>query len=181
MAPYSQHVDDHSPSTEGRRGLRATVIAIAVLAGAMIGVGARETIVRHAPPLAGVYAALGLKVNLAGLDFANVAARLVQDGARRVLVIEGDIANAGARTRAIPPLRLALRSGDAQVVYSWTVKPPQAALGQGEKAAFSARLAAPPAEAVETRVDFASDNPLPAKSKANRPVGKASLAADPAG
>ena len=119
----------------------------------------RETVVRAAPPMASAYAALGMRVNLVGLDFANVAARVAQDGGRRVLAVEGEIANPGGSQRVVPPVRLVLRAADGGALYSWSVKPTKAALNGGERVAFGARLAAPPADAFDAVLEFDSDSP----------------------
>lgn len=150
-----------------RQGLRLTALA-AALGVFMALVAFRGAVVQNAPQTAGVYSALGLGVNLTGLDLSNVVARVAQDGARRVLMVEGEIANPANSVRAVPPVRVALRGGDGQIVYSWAVKAPKTSLNGGEKVAFSARLAAPPAEAVETVVAFDSERPAPAKRLAGR-------------
>lgn len=154
-----------APPAGARLGLAAVGVAMA----ALMGLGLfRESVVRAAPRMASAYAAFGLRVNLTGLEFSNVAARTAQDGGRRVLAVGGEIANPGGSTRAVPQVRVALSDAEGGVLYSWTIRPPKAHLSGGEKVAFTARLSAPPTGAFETTVDFDPEGPAPAKRTAPR-------------
>ena len=145
-------------------------LALLVLLGlAMSVVGLRASIVRIAPGAAVLFEAAGLPVNLAGLEIGSVAARLQRDGDRRLLLVEGNVANFGEDNRIIPAMRVSIRSDDGRRDYVWTTKPTQQKIGPGERAAFSARLASPPADAVDVIVEFDRTtyaSPAPARNAA---------------
>ena len=127
---------------------------IAIVASGMGAVAARDAIVRHAPATARLYAAIGLPVNLRGLDLRHVTSTLAGEGAQRVLAVEGEIANLAATETAVPPLGVAVRGADARDIYSWTASPPKPRLAPGEIVPFRARLAAPPEGARDAVVRF---------------------------
>lgn len=126
------------------------VLALVVFCGFV----ARTTLVRAMPDLAGFYAAVGLGVNLRGLEFRSVrTAQANQDGIP-VLVVEGEIANVTSQTMEIPKLRLAVLGKEGRELYAWTSQLPRASLKEGEQIPFKSRLAAPPAEAQQVFVRF---------------------------
>ena len=137
-------------------GLLAATLAIAA---SMAALGARAAIVRHLPASASLYAAIGLPVNLRGLELRHVTSTLVGEGAQRVLAIEGDIANVSRKEAILPLLLVSVRGTDKTGIYSWTTPAPQAKLGTGETIAFRARLAAPPDNAKDVLVRFQDDTP----------------------
>ncbi len=140
-------------------------LVVAVLAvAAMVSIGARGTIVRFVPRTAVLFEALGLPVNLKGLSIERVNARIVADGDRRILVVEGDIVNAGDRAQPAQPLSVTLSGEDGQSLYSWTTRPPQQELSGGDRAAFVARLASPPMNAVGVLVEFDRNGAAPSSA-----------------
>jgi len=136
------------------RRLAAPIIAASVLAASMTAIGAREAIVGAVPSTAGAYAAIGLPVNLRGLDIADVRARIVDSGGKAFLMVEGTIANLRGTEAATPDLRIALRAADGRELYVWAARPPKDRLARGESAHFAARLAAPPSGIVDALVKF---------------------------
>jgi hypothetical protein len=106
------------------------------------------------PRLADAYAAVGLKVNLRGFEFAHVTARFEDVGNGRFLAVEGVLRNVSRDTRDAPRLRVALSDAKARPVYFWAATSGIKALPPGETAPFRARLAAPPLEAQSVTVDF---------------------------
>lgn len=131
-----------------------------VVAALLIGVssaliGWRNEVVRLAPPLAGLYAAVNLPVNLRKMDFRNVGSHLVEDGGRKILIVEGEIRNLARTPQAAPRVRLAVLDAEGREIYAWSAAPPKARLLAGETASFRARLAAPPAEGRDVSLRFA--------------------------
>ena len=116
---------------------------------------------RVAPPLAGAYAAIGLPVNLNGLQWRDVKTRVVVESAQRVLAVEGEIRNLRDHTRPVPDIELSLRDDDGREVYRWSTPAPKANLTQNETIQFRARLASPPDTARAVRVHFAEAEPAP--------------------
>jgi hypothetical protein len=138
----------------------ATLIAIIIGATALIAL--RERIVKIVPPAASVYRAAGLPVNLAGLELRDVRSRIVMDGPRRVLTVEGEIVNIRREQNRVPPVTLAVRGENGLERYSWTAPAPKSRLDAGEKIAFRARLASPPSDGAEVLVRFAKLEPAKA-------------------
>jgi predicted Zn finger-like uncharacterized protein len=146
--------DRKQKSSKGATFGRVAAVAacLAALAGFVL---ARETIVRKAPDTAALYAALGLRVNLRGLDFADVRSTVSGQGPEATLVIEGEIANPTGKSVDIPPLAFAVSGPDGIPLYTWGTEPPRQSLGPGETTRFRTRLAAPPPESRQVLVRFA--------------------------
>lgn len=140
----------HIPSA-----LKPVVVALALAAGWGLLVGERARIARAAPVLAPVYAALGLGASPPNMEIEGVASRLVEDGGRVLLVVEGEIRNPARATGAPPPLRLAVLDAQGRELYFWTAEAPKTRLAAGEKAFFRARLVTPPPEGRQVQVRFA--------------------------
>jgi predicted Zn finger-like uncharacterized protein len=137
--------------------LTLTAVLAAVLT---VAIGSRTTIVRTVPDLASLYAAIGLPVNLRGLEFYAVnTGSEVQDGIT-VLVIEGEVVNVTRQPVELPRLRLAILDQSQRELYSWTSMLPRSILADGERIAFRSRLASPPADGREVLVRFLSRSDL---------------------
>jgi hypothetical protein len=150
---------DESPQEESRRSESSALIFAAVVAtviGAMALIGLRDRIVRIAPLAAAPYAALGLPVNLDGLALSELRSRVSMEGARKVLLVEGEIVNLRRGAKSVPPLALSVRGPDGRDEYAWTTRAPKSRLEPGEKVAFHARLVSPPADGAEVLVHFAA-------------------------
>lgn len=144
------------PPARSRLALITAVLAV-LLAVAM---GSRTSIVRAIPDLAGLYAAIGLPVNLRGLEFRGITtASEMQDGIT-VLVIEGEVVNITRQPVELPRLRLAILGPEQRELYSWTSMLPRSILADGERIAFRSRLASPPEEGREILVRFLSRSDL---------------------
>jgi predicted Zn finger-like uncharacterized protein len=126
------------------------VLALVVFCGFV----ARTTLVRAVPDLAGFYAAVGLGVNLRGLEFRSVRTTQANQDGIPVLVVEGEIANVTSQTMEVPKLRLAVLGKGAREIYAWTSQLPRSSLKEGEQIPFKSRLAAPPPEAQQVFVRF---------------------------
>lgn len=138
----------------------ATIVAIIIGATALIAM--RERIVRILPQAAAGFRAVGLPVNLVGLELRDVRSRIVTDGARKVLVTEGQIVNIRRAETHVPAIRLAVRGANGLERYVWTEPTPKSWLEPGEGMAFRARLASPPQDGAEVMVRFARLDEAPA-------------------
>lgn len=133
-------------------GLPATIMALIAISAILI--GWRGDVVKVLPQTASFYAAVGLPVNLRGLNFADVTTTTeAQDGVS-VLVVEGSIVSAGRQVVEVPRLRFAVRNPKGQEIYSWTALPTRSVLAPGETLAFRSRLASPPPEGRAIDVRF---------------------------
>lgn len=122
--------------------------------------GPRESVVRLVPDLAGAYAALGLPVNLRGLEFRGVKTmQEMQDGIP-VLVIEGEVVNIVKHPVEVPRVRIAVLGPDHQELYSWTTLLRRSILGDNEKISFRSRLASPPPAGKQVLVRFLTRSDL---------------------
>ena len=144
--------EDQRPLLQRLLSLPMLIVAcLAILAGALQW---RVPMVKFFPQTASLYSAIGLPVNLRGLIFEDVKSTSdVQDGVT-VLAIEGMIVNLTRHTLEVPRLRLALRNGTGQEVYTWTALPPKTTLGSGNGLPFRVRLASPPPDGRDVIVRF---------------------------
>ena len=130
----------------------AHILLLACIVAALI--GWRGTIVKHAPQMASLYAAIGMPVNLRGLTFTEVkVSRDIHDGVA-VLVVEGTIASTASKPVEVPRLRFAMRNEAGGEVYAWTAMPTREVLEPGETLPFRSRLASPPGEGRDVTVRF---------------------------
>jgi hypothetical protein len=146
-------VEDHPVRERGRWPASGVLVALIIVLCALIGL--RERIVRLAPTTAVAWRALGLPVNLAGLELRGVRARIEMDGARKFLITEGEIVNIRRDENRTTALTLAVRDSGGLQRYAWTAPAPKTRLAPGEVIAFRARLASPPEDGAEVVVRFA--------------------------
>ena len=137
------------------RGLGAPTLALGALALVMAAIGFRAPIVKAAPATGALFAAIGLPVNLKGLEFRNVKSIIVEAGGQKMLGVEGEIVNLRAARNDVPQLELAVRGADGRTIYTWTTGSPKSKLEGLESMNFRARLAAPPDDARDVKVTFA--------------------------
>jgi predicted Zn finger-like uncharacterized protein len=152
----------HAPAARarGRSGFLKNLCAgTALLACGMALIGFRAEIVQAWPAASTAYAALGLPVNLRGLELRNLHTVLTHEGAEAVLGIEGEIANVRLGDTEVPPIELTICDADGLVLYTWTAKSQKRRLAGGEIILFRARLAAPPPDGREVLARFAPDAP----------------------
>lgn len=124
-----------------------------------LGLWQRERVVRMIPQFAGLYATLGLPVNVRGLAFSAVESELVQDQQGRFLVVSGDVTNIAKSTTKVPPITVIVQSEDGKVLYSWTTEPPRPSLDPAELMHFRARLASPPNDGRSVQLRFGAGSP----------------------
>ncbi|ALK07984.1 hypothetical protein [Blastochloris viridis] len=129
----------------------ATTAVVAMVAAALIW---RSDLVRLSPSLGGFFQALGMPVNLRGLEFHEVkAVRDVKDGIP-VLSVEGYVFNPGPKAAEISKLRMAVVGPNGRELYAWTAEPAQPMLSAGESFMMRSRLASPPQDGQEVLVRF---------------------------
>jgi predicted Zn finger-like uncharacterized protein len=133
-----------------------------------IGVGAvmaRERVVRLVPQSGAVFAAIGLPVNLRGIEIRNVKSRMVEDNGVSVLVIDGDLVGVSRERVTIPRLRFSVIGLQGQELYVWSAQADRPSLQPGETLNFRRRLAAPPADGRDVSVRFLSASDITAGLK----------------
>jgi predicted Zn finger-like uncharacterized protein len=143
--------------TKGRRSARLPGLPtiILVLAGSIAALlNWRVPVVRFVPQTASLFSAVGLPVNLRGLNFDDVRTSVETKDGVTVLVVEGMIVNETRQPLEVPRLRFAVRNAGGYEVYAWTALPAEPVLAPGNHAPFRSRLASPPADAQDIIVRF---------------------------
>lgn len=149
-----------SPEVRAMLGLGLFLLSIVLSVGVVL---MREPIVRAAPSMAGLYSSVGMDVNLRGLEFHDLRTFQEYENGGVVLIVEGIITNTRRRSTHVPALQLALRSSDAQDLYTWTVEPRVRRLPAGQNLRFSTRVTSPPEIATDVHVNFVDRNNKQAK------------------
>ena len=142
--------------------LRSLGIAACVVTLPSLAIAKKDSVVGVVPQTAGLYAAIGLPVNLRGLQLREVKSILGEEGAQRILMVEGQIVNARAVSQQTPDLRLSVRNAAGREIYHWVSPPPKGELAAGESAPFRARLVAAPEEGADVKIQFVNAEPKPA-------------------
>jgi predicted Zn finger-like uncharacterized protein len=130
------------------------LVAILLICVLTYGVVSRQSVVRAAPELASLYAAIGLPVNLRGLEFQNIRTKQEIHEGVTVLSIEGEVENIVSRAVELPRVRLSVLGENGVEIYSWTALLPRSILYPHERVSFKSRLASPPAAADKIMVRF---------------------------
>jgi predicted Zn finger-like uncharacterized protein len=138
--------------------LAAVALLVVLIAGGLL---LRTEIVKLAPAMAGIYSALGLGVNVVGLEFSDVSTLMSRRGDSDVISVTATIRGVEARRVVVPPVVVSLLDADGASIYQWSVTPPAPDVEPGETVAFSAELAAPPKGATQLRLGFAASRQHP--------------------
>lgn len=115
----------------------------------------RQTIVSAWPQSASFYSALGLKANVSGLRFDDVAYHQTTQGGQTILVVTGKLVNVSDHAMTVPQVRVTLSGDDHRELYHWTFVPPVINLSAGRTTLFVTRLASPPTAARHLDLRFA--------------------------
>lgn len=143
------------PLARVRRILRlAGLTALALLIG--IGFSFRTDIVRMFPDLAGTYEALGLGVNVVGLEFRDVKTLLALRRGADVMQVDARIYSVAAGTTDVPPVVVTMLNDENVPLYEWSVAPTVPSLASGEVVDFSTQITDPPPGATKVRLSFGS-------------------------
>jgi predicted Zn finger-like uncharacterized protein len=132
----------------------AKVAALALLVILGGGLHQRRTVVSILPQTAPLFAAIGMPVNLRGLEFRQVRAELGTDKDQPVLIVEGEIRGVAPGRSRLTPLTVTVRDSEGHKILEWVSDAPVLALGPGETAPFRARLVWPPSEGNNVMVRF---------------------------
>ena len=150
-----------------------TLGALLVLIGA--GVAFRTEIVRSLPDLAGAYAALGLEVNVVGLEFRDVHTLLALRSGANVIKVDARIYSVAPRTVVVPPVVVALLDAEGGTLYEWSATPDARDLEPGEVVDFSTQLSSPPKGATRVRLTFSGG-----RAQSETPIATAVQPQEPA-
>jgi hypothetical protein len=158
-------LSQHLPIAQMRRTARlaAFVLLAAIL---LLGFGLRTDLVRWFPQLAGVYAAIGLPVNVVGLEFEDSRTLTTYRGGQPLMLITARIRAVAHDAVVVPPVLVTLLDDKGLSLYEWTTQPRLARMAPGEVQEFSSEISTPPAGASRVRLSFA-----PLRSPPSLPAG----------
>ncbi len=137
----------------------ARVLSLLMLA-AIVGGGYafRTDIVRAYPNLGGLYAMVGIDVNIYGLIFTKVETlRTLRDG-DDVTIITANIRSIVDHTVRVPPVLVSILNAEDKPIYEWTASAPVANISPGDIVAFETQLTSAPTDAAHVRLVFGSSN-----------------------
>ena len=115
---------------------------------------ARVSIVKAIPSMAGVYAALGMNVNVRGLTFTNVQQKWVIEDNRLLLKVRGEVTNLTNRYKTLPPMVFGAVGPGKKEIFRWVMRVRKKPLLPGEKAPFTAMVPLPPKQARHLYISF---------------------------
>lgn len=143
------------PLARVRRILRVTgLVTLATLISC--GYSFRTDIVRLFPDLAGTYEALGMGVNVVGLEFRDVKTLLAIRKGADVIQVDARIYSVAPGKVMVPPVVVTLLNDEGLALYEWSVAPDVPELVSGEVVDFSTQVSAPPSGATKVRLTFGS-------------------------
>jgi len=132
----------------------ATGAALAASAAGMVAF--RQDVAEIWPHSASAFAAMGLDVNVYGLEFYDLAVERAFDGPTPMLLVSGEVRNIGRDVRRVPPLRLTLRDDSAKEIYEIVAPIANDELDAGAATPFQIRVENPPESAVDLEATFAN-------------------------
>lgn len=141
--------------------LRATVLTWGATGAAIAATGAgvvaiRQDVAELWPNSASAFSALGLDVNVYGLEIMDLQVSRDFDGATPIVVVSGEVRNIGGEDKETPPLRLTLRDEHANPVFEIVQAMSVTSIPAGGAVPFSIRLENPPLNAVDLEASFAA-------------------------
>jgi predicted Zn finger-like uncharacterized protein len=159
------------PTSRIRRVLR--IAGLTLLAGLLVvGIGFRVEVVRAIPDLAGLYQAIGLGVNVVGLEFTGVTTLLSRRDGTDVLSVRATIRSVEQHTVPVPPVVVTVTDARGAPIYQWSVTPAAAELEPHETLEFSTQLSSPPPGARNVRLSFSTQTGRPVPAAGPAPTGK---------
>lgn len=136
----------------------ATGAALAASASGMVMF--RQDVAELWPRSASAFAALGLDVNVYGLEFYDLAVERDFEGATPVLVVSGEVRNIGRDDKLVPPVRISLRDTRSHEIFELVNAITDQPVAAGAAVPFQIRVENPPSDAVDLEATFASFSEL---------------------
>lgn len=130
----------------------ATGAALAASATGMVAF--RQDVAEIWPRSASAFAALGLDVNVYGLEFYDLSVERAFDGPTPILLVSGEVRNIGRDDKLVPPVRVSLRDTRSQEIFELVNSVTDHPLPAGESIPFQIRVENPPSDAVDLEATF---------------------------
>jgi predicted Zn finger-like uncharacterized protein len=148
-----------------------TVTGVALAATTTSAVAFREDVARIWPKTASAYAAVGLDVNIFGLEFVDLQVEHVFDGPEPVLVVRGAVTNIGREDRPAPVLRFGLRDSTSTEIQHVLARMVSPNIPAGGAAPFEVRIenASPDAQDLEATFAAFGEIEMPPQAAALAP------------
>jgi hypothetical protein len=140
------------PRRRSRIPLTAGAVAAALFVAAFF--GGRQAAVAAIPDLAGLYAILGIPVNVRGLAIDGVVAEWGAPGALSRLTVHGTIRNLTDSEKAVPPLVESVRDGADVTLLARAFDSPSRSLAGNASIEFALRIDDAPRQASGIVVRF---------------------------
>jgi hypothetical protein len=115
----------------------------------------RQTIASLWPQSASLYAAVGLPVNVRGIQLTNISYQQEYQDGQPVLSVTGKVVNISNRELPVPEIRVVLLDDAKHELYHWNFDAGIPTLKPGGESTFVTRLSSPPPEARNLNVRFA--------------------------
>jgi predicted Zn finger-like uncharacterized protein len=115
----------------------------------------RQTIASLWPQSASLYAAVGLPVNVRGIQLTNISYQQEYQDGQPVLSVTGKVVNISNRELPVPEIRVVLLDDAKHELYHWNFDAGIPTLKPGGESSFVTRLSSPPPEARNLNVRFA--------------------------
>ena len=138
------------------KGLAALLLVALALGAAVL---FRGPIVEQVPQLGGLYAAIGLPVNLHGIELQGITAARIFPGGWERLRVEGTIVNITDHVVTLPTIELAIRGADGQEIGRWQAAGGGDRLEAGASLRFATEFADPPAGAASIALRLGAEGP----------------------
>ena len=116
----------------------------------------RQDVAELWPRSASAFAALGLDVNVYGLEFYDLSVERAFDGPTPVLLVSGEVRNIGRDEKMVPPVRISLRDTNSREVFQLVNAVTDQPVAAGAAVPFQIRVENPPADAVDLEATFGS-------------------------
>lgn len=156
-AKYRQQQADRMRRERARVAMVAWSATGAALAASAAGaVMFRQDVAEVWPRSASAFAAVGLDVNVYGLEFSDLAVERAFEGATPVLLVSGEVRNIGHGDKEAPPIRITLRDGHSSELFEVIQTIGAGPIRAGAATPFQIRVENPPAEAVDLETSFAT-------------------------
>ncbi len=156
-AKFRQQQADRMRREQTRAAIAAWTGTGAALAASVAGmVTFRQDVAELWPRSASAFAAIGLDVNVYGLEFYDIAVERAFDGPTPILLVSGEVRNIGRDEKTAPPIRVSLRDSHSNEVFEIVQALDGQTIAPGGATPFQIRLENPPVDAVDLEATFAS-------------------------
>jgi len=136
----------------------------ALLLTSVLGVLFRQDVARIWPNAASAYAAIGMPVNVVGLEFSQIEVAKTFDGPTPILAVSGAVRNISRDLKKPPVLRFSLRDENGEEVSHWMLELPGTPIQPGGARRFRSTFDNPAVAAADLEATFATPREIAAEN-----------------